>query len=50
MSGIPEIGVPAIEPITLEKIEIIPASNGIKAELKNVVVHGAGNFQLTKLK
>ncbi|RZC39113.1 takeout, partial [Asbolus verrucosus] len=51
-SGIPEIDVPSLEPLHLDEITIFrgePSSN-LKAFLKNVEVHGAGDFQITKLK
>lgn len=50
--GIPEINVPSIEPLHIDEITIFngdPPSN-LKAFLRNVKVHGASDFQITKLK
>jgi hypothetical protein len=51
-SGIPEINVPSLEPLRIDEIAIFrgePPSN-LKAFLRNIDVHGASDFQITKLK
>ncbi|XP_044266494.1 protein takeout-like [Tribolium madens] len=50
--GIPELDVPSLEPLHINEITIFrgdPPSN-LKAFLRNVKVHGASDFQITKLK
>jgi len=51
-SGIPELNVPSIEPLHIDKIEIFrgDGSSNFKAYLKNVKVYGASNFKITKIK
>ncbi|CAH0558261.1 unnamed protein product [Brassicogethes aeneus] len=50
IAGIPEIGVPSLEPLSIKKIDIIRGGGGIRAELNNVLAHGAGDFKVTRLK
>lgn len=52
IKGIPELDVPGIDPFELKSIVIFdPAQNpNLAASLNNVVVRGAGKFEITKLK
>ncbi|XP_025834590.1 uncharacterized protein LOC112905760 [Agrilus planipennis] len=51
-SGIPELGVPTLEPFHIPKIDIIRGqnSNNFRAGLSNIDVFGASDFQIKKLK
>ncbi|KAJ8953216.1 hypothetical protein NQ314_007381 [Rhamnusium bicolor] len=51
-NGITELGVPGLEPLRIDEIEIFRGddSSNFKAVLKNVDVSGASEFKITKLK
>ncbi|KAJ3654890.1 hypothetical protein Zmor_014043 [Zophobas morio] len=51
-NGIPELQVPSLEPLHIDEITIFGGDvpSNLKAFLRNVKVHGASNFQITKIK
>lgn len=46
--GIPELGVPSIDPVDLDDINIDGA--GLKLTFSNAQMHGLGNSKLSQLK
>lgn len=47
LDGIPELGVPPIEPLTLDDLQI---SKGLKLNVTDIVINGAGKFKIKELK
>ncbi|XP_076238609.1 circadian clock-controlled protein daywake [Calliopsis andreniformis] len=49
VAGVPDYNIPSLEPLMLK--ELVSTSGGnIKLKLKNVLVHGASNFTVQRLK
>lgn len=46
--GIPELNVPAMEPINIDDIELI--NPNLEITFKNVLLHGASNIQIADIK
>ncbi|XP_075236822.1 protein takeout-like [Lycorma delicatula] len=49
VNGIPELDVPALEPLTLPEV-VVSRGGNFRAVGTNVIVRGASNFKVTKLK
>lgn len=50
IKGVPELGIPAIEPYTIPEITLEQGTQALnfKAQLKNVVVKGLGGYKFSK--
>ncbi|XP_031842194.1 circadian clock-controlled protein daywake [Nomia melanderi] len=49
IAGLPEYNIPSLEPLLLNELVAAPG-NTIKLKLRNLIVHGASNFTVTKIK
>ncbi|KAK1120375.1 hypothetical protein K0M31_012356 [Melipona bicolor] len=48
-TGVPDYKIPSLEPLILKEL-VATAGGNIKLKLTNVIIHGASDFSLTKLK
>lgn len=49
MKGLPDYKIPTLEPLSLEELQATPGGN-IKLALKNVLVYGASNYTINRIK
>lgn len=51
LKGIPELDVPPLEPLLLNQVSLVRGPDGAKIEatVRNIRVHGPGDFVITSL-